>query len=370
MMRITSATVYGIHLPLKEPFIISYHTYNYMSSVILELRTDEGNVGYGEATPDEHVTGETFDSVISAITDYLLPEIIGKDPFQIEAIHETMDQLLIGNPSSKAAIDIACYDLMGKKAGLPVYDLLGGKFHEELEVPKAISILEPDAMAEQAKSAKDEGYASIKLKVGTDVKKDVERIRAVRQAIGPNYPLRVDANQGWKTSSQALYVLRQVEDCEIDWIEQPVVAHDIDALAEVRAKTTIPVMVDEGIHSFKEMREVIAKKAADIINIKLMKCGGLYRGSQLVHIAEMAGMTCQVGSMVESSIASAAGLHLATAKKSIHSHELVGPLMFSMDVSELPFMKNSVSLPDKPGLGIDIDENALRELTVKKIEIR
>lgn len=369
-MRITSATVYGIHLPLIEPFIISYHTYENMPSVILELHTDEGIIGYGEATPDEHVTGETFDGVINALTKFLLPEIIGERPFQIEAIHEKMDKILYGNTSAKAAIDIACYDLMGKKAGVPLYDLLGGRYYEKLEVPKVLSILEPEVMAKQAKIARDEGYSSIKIKVGSDAKKDVARIQAVRSAVGPDYPLRVDANQGWVTSDQAISVIRQIEECGIDWIEQPVIAHDVDALVEVRKKTTTPVMIDEGLHSLKEMREVIGKRAADKINIKLMKCGGLYRGGQLVHIAEMAGITCQVGSMVESSIASAAGLHLATAKKAIQSHELVGPLMFSKDVARLPFTKKSIALSAQPGLGITIDLKQLQELTSKKIEVK
>ncbi|PAQ15519.1 dipeptide epimerase [Bacillaceae bacterium SAOS 7] len=369
-MRITSAKVYGVRLPFAEPFIISYHTYENMPSVILEFQTDEGITGYGEATPDEHVTGESFDSTISALTEFLVPALIGEDPFRIEVIHEKMDKLLLGNPSAKAAVDIACYDLMGKKAGLPVFNLLGGRYHEQLDVPKVLSILEPKEMARQAKEAKDAGYSSIKLKVGNNARKDVERIRTVRLAVGPDFPIRVDANQGWQTASEALAVIRKIEDCEIDWMEQPVVAHDIDALAEVRAKTTIPVMIDEGLHSLKEMREVITKRAADKINIKLMKCCGLYRGSQLVHIAEMAGITCQVGSMVESSIASAAGLHLATAKKAIQSHELVGPLMFSKDVSQLPFTKNSIVLPDKPGLGIEIDKDTLEEITCRKIEIK
>ncbi|MCM3569392.1 mandelate racemase/muconate lactonizing enzyme family protein [Neobacillus mesonae] len=369
-MKITSATVYGIRLPFIEPFIISYHTYKDMPSVILELHTDEGITGYGEATPDEHVTGETFDGVIAVLTEFLIPAVIGEDPFNIEAIHEKMDKLLYENPSAKAAVDIACYDLMGKKAELPVYYLLGGRFHNQLDVPKVLSILEPEVMAQQAKAAKEEGYSSIKLKVGTDAKKDVERIHAVRSAVGPDFPIRVDANQGWQTVSEALSVIRKIEDCGIDWMEQPVVAHDIDALAEVRAKTTIPIMIDEGLHSLKEMREVIAKKAADKINIKLMKCGGLYRGSQLVHIAEMAGITCQVGSMVESSIATAAGLHLTTAKKAIQSHELVGPLMFSKDIAQLPFTKNAIALSDKPGLGIEIDKDALEEITCRKMEIK
>lgn len=368
-MKITSIEVYAVRLPLKEPFIISYTTYDDMPSIIVKVETDTGLIGYGEGTPDEHVTGETWESTFAILNHTIGPAMIGENPFNIEKIHEKMDQLIYGAPTAKAAIDIACYDLMGKASNQPIYNLLGGRYHDTLEVPQVISILPPDVMAEKAKQAVEEGYQLLKLKVGTDKKLDALRIRAVRDAVGPNVPIKVDANQGWQTSAEAMYVLQQVADCNLDWIEQPVVASDIDGLREIKQKTNIPVMIDEGLHGNKEMREVIVKRAADLINIKLMKCGGLYPATHLVHQAELAGLTCQVGSMVESAIASAAGLHLSLAKRAIQSNELVGPLMFSKDVADIRYEVPFVYLTDAPGLGIEVDLDALKALTVEYVKI-
>lgn len=368
-MKITSAKIYHVNLPLTEPFIVSYHYHGSIPSVILELHTDVGIIGYGEGTPDEHVTGETIESVMTSLENYLLPSIKGISPFQIEELHQIMDKKLHGNPSAKAAIDIACYDLMGKYIKQPVYSLLGGKYHPSLEVPVVISILEPEEMASKALQAKNDGFSSIKLKVGTNPNDDIARVKAVREAVGNMYSIKVDVNQGWHTADQALKAIKALEELNIEWLEQPTLADDIDTLAWIRSKTFIPIMADESVHGIKELREIIAKQAADKINIKLMKSSGLYKGAQLVHIAEMAGLTCQIGSMVESSIGSLAGLHLATAKKSIHSHELVGPWMLSNDVCDIQFGNHTIELSDKPGLGIEIDQVRLDELTVTSVVV-
>ncbi len=369
-MRIKSIEVFAIRLPLISPFIVSYHTYHDMPSIIVKIETECGLEGYGEATPDEHVTGETWESTYAVLTKTLAPALLGTNPFQIEKLHDQMNKLVLGVPSAKAAIDIACYDVMGKATGQPVYNLLGGKYHDTLEIPKVISILTPTEMALEAKQAIEEGYKTLKLKVGTDYKLDVERIKAVRNEVGEDIALKVDANQGWITSSNSLYVLDRIRDTQIDWIEQPVKADDLDALREVKQKTSIPVMVDEGIHGTKDLKEVMVKRAADKINIKLMKCGGLYPASQLVHQAEMGGLDCQVGSMVESAIASAAGLHLSIAKKNIHSNELVGPLMFQKDIASLNYDIPFVHLSTEPGLGIRVDKAILKELTSYSLEIK
>ncbi|MFC0561334.1 mandelate racemase/muconate lactonizing enzyme family protein [Halalkalibacter alkalisediminis] len=362
-MEITAVHIYGIHLPLREPFIVSYATYTSMPSIIVKMETDAGLIGYGEAVADEHVTGETWASTYQVLKHTLVPAILGENPFHLEKIHDIMNQTIHGAPAAKAAIDIACYDLIGKALKQPVYQLLGGKFHEEFPVAHVVSILEPEEMAEQAKQAVDQGYKILKLKVGTDKRKDIERIRAVREKVGNEIVIRVDANQGWKTSADTLSVLHKVEDLQMDWIEQPVLADDLDALLEVKQKSMVPVMADEALHNQREMREIIAKRAADKVNIKLMKCGGIYPAMKLVHQAEMAGITCQVGSMVESSIASAAGFHLSFSKKNITSVELTGPLKFTKDVGDLSFDLPFIRLNDLPGLGVEVDEDVLQELT-------
>lgn len=362
-MKITSIALYGLRLPLIRPFIVAYETYEDMPTILVKMETDEGIIGYGEATPDQHVTGETWEGTFSLLLHQLAPAIIGENPFQIERIHEKMAEMVYAAPSAKAALDIACYDIMGKAAGQPVYNLLGGRYHDSLSVPYVVSILEPAAMAEEALEAVKEGYRSIKIKVGTDPYVDVERIRAVRSAIGKAVPLRVDANQGWRNRAVTMWVLEQVKGCDIDWIEQPVIADDLTALAEIRRQSIIPVMVDEGVHGDREMRETIVRQAADKLNIKLMKCGGLYPALKLVAQAEMAGIECQVGSMVESAVATAAGAHLAVAKKTIRSNELVGPLMFSCDVADFPYESLHICLSEAPGLGLQVEEQAVAALT-------
>ena len=367
---IKSITLYAIRLPLHEPFIISYHTYPDMPSVIVKMESDDGYIGYGEAVADEHVTGETWESTYSLLKNTLAPLLIGQNPGEFELIHDRMDKAVYGAPAAKAAIDIACYDLVGKKLGVPVYQLIGGRYHDRFPITHVLSIQDPAVMAEEAVRKVAEGYRSFKMKVGKDIPQDLERIRTVRNAVGEDVAIRVDVNQGWVNSSNTLKALGALEELKIDWLEQPVIADDLDGMVEVRKKARLPLMVDESLKSMKDMREVITKQAADKANIKLMKCGGILPAVKLANQAEMAGIECQIGSMVESSIGSAAGFHVAFSKKIITSVELTGPLKFSMDVGNLHYDVPFIQLNEKSGLGIDVDEEKLSQLTVRSVTVR
>ena len=362
-MKIKEIDIYAIRLPLIEPFIISYHTYDDMPSIIVKLTTEDGLVGYGEAVADEHVTGETWESTYALLKHTLAPLLIGKSPQEFEIIHEMMNKAVYQAPAAKAAIDIACYDLVGKKFGVPVYQLLGGRYHEKFPITHVLSIGDPESMAEEAAKRMKEGYSSFKMKVGTEVMTDVKRIQAVRAKVGEDISIRVDVNQGWKNSANTITAMRQLEQTGLDWLEQPVVADDFNGMVEVKEKTNTPLMMDEGLRGFRDMRELIEKKAAHKVNIKLMKCGGIYPAMKLAHMAEMAGIECQIGSMVESSIGSAAGFHVAFSKKVFTSVELTGPLKFSKDVGNLHYDVPFIKLNEHAGLGIDVDETILKELT-------
>lgn len=363
-VKITEIEIYAIHLPLYEPFVISYASYDSMPSIIVKMTTDTGVVGYGEGVADDHVTGESWESTFAVLKNTLAPKLIGENPKNMEGIHEIMGAAIYGVPTAKAALDIACYDLVGKSLGVPVYDLLGGKYHQEFPITHVLSIGEPEKMANEAAEKVAAGYGSLKMKVGTEVAADVKRIEAVRARVGEDIAIRVDVNQGWKNAANTIQALGKLEHCALDWIEQPVLADDFDGMVEVKAKTSVPVMIDEGLRGIREMREIIAKQAAHKVNIKLMKCGGIYPATKLAHMAEMAGIECQVGSMVESSIASSAGFHVAFSKKVITSVELTGPLKFSKDVGNLHYDVPVIRLNDQPGLGIDIDEKILQALTI------
>ena len=368
-MKITEIDIYAIHLPLHEPFVISYAKYDYMPSIIVKLTTDTGHIGYGEGVADEHVTGESWEGVFNVLKTTLAPHLIGENPINMEKIHDLMDAEIYGAPTAKAAIDMACYDAVGKSLGVPVYDLLGGRYHDEFPITHVLSIAEPAAMAKEAEDRVAQGYKSMKMKVGTQVDADVKRIQAVRERIGEDIAIRVDVNQGWKNSAATLQGLQKLQDCSLDWLEQPVKADDIDGMVEVKSKSSIPMMIDEGLRGVRDMREIIAKRAADKVNIKLMKCGGIYPATKLAHMAEMAGIECQIGSMVESSVGSAAGFHVAFSKKNITSVELTGPLKFSKDIGNLSYDVPFIRLNDKPGLGIEVDDEILKELTVFSVKV-
>lgn len=364
-MKIKQLEIFAIDLPLIEPFIVSYDTYPSMPSIIVKLTTECGLVGWGESVPDDHVTGETLEGTYAVLKHRLAPKLIGQNPMAFEKMHELMDRLVKNAPAAKAAIDIACFDVTGKKLNVPVYQLIGGRYHDKFPITHVLSIGEPEKMATQAAEKVAQGYRSFKMKVGRDVASDVARIQAVRARVGENIAIRVDVNQGWKNSANTLQALSQLQSVGLDWLEQPVVADDIDAMVEIKSKTTVPVMIDEGLCGVRDMREIVAKRAAHKVNIKLMKCGGIYRANQLAAMAEMAGMECQIGSMLESSIGSAAGFHVAFSKKVITSVELTGPLKFSKDIGDLkasyhiPF----IELGTGAGLGVEIDEVMLAELT-------
>ncbi|GMB08129.1 mandelate racemase/muconate lactonizing enzyme family protein [Thermolongibacillus altinsuensis] len=369
-MKITAIHLYAIRLPLHVPFVISYHSYHDIPSVIVKIETDEGIVGYGEGVADEHVTGETWESTFYILKNTIAPLLIGANPMNIEKLHEMMNATIYGAPTAKAAIDIACFDIIGKKLGQPVYQFIGGRYHDEFPITHVLSIAEPEQMAEEAASMVKKGYRSFKIKVGTNVHKDVERIKAVRERVGDDIAIRVDVNQGWKNSATTLVALRSLRPFNIDWVEQPVIADDIDAMAYIKSKTDIPMMIDEGLKGPREMRQIIQKNAADKVNIKLMKCGGIYPAVKLTHQAELAGIECQIGSMVESSVASSAGFHVAFSKKIVTSVELTGPLKFSKDIGNLHYDIPYIRLTEKPGLGVDVNEDILDELTVFQDVVR
>ncbi len=367
-MRIKKVEVFAARLLLKEPFIISYVHLDDMPTIFVRIETDKGIVGWGEAVPDQNVTGETWESTYQIIKHELAPLIINEDPFAIDRIHQKFNHKINGVPSAKAALDIAIYDLMGKITGQPVYQLIGGKAHEELQVPRVISIKDPQEMAEDARSFVAAGFRNIKMKVGTNADTDIERIKAVRNAIGNTIQLRVDANQGWNRI-EALKVIRETTDCHVDWYEQPVKAHDIRALKEIRSVVNNKVMIDEGVHNIYDLVNVIEMRAADMLNIKLMKSGGIYPALALASLAEAADMPCQVGSMVESAIGTMAGAHLAMSKNIIQTNEMVGPLMFIKDVAKVHYNGDVIQFSNKPGLGIEVDEAYVNEITRFSCEI-
>lgn len=355
--------VWAARLPLHEPFVISYATYPDVATIIVRVQTVDGLQGWGEATPDPNVTGETYGGVYETLRRDLLPALLGRDGRDRESILLALDARVEHAPTAKAAIDIALHDLVGRASGLPVWALLGGRSKPYLQISRVVSMKSPAEMAADALRHAEAGFTTIKLKVGEPdrYRLDAERIAAVRAAVGPDMGIKVDVNQGWRTPGVAIAAIRASLEHAPDYYEQPVAQWDIAGLAEVRRQTGAIIMADEACHGPREMLRIAEARAADLVNIKLMKTGGLFRALQVNAIAETAGIRTQVGTMVESSIASAAGLHLALALENVRTVEMGGPNMISRDIGNLGsyYSTNRIDLPETPGLGIEIDEQAL-----------
>lgn len=364
-MMIIRAEVHAVRLPLHQPFVVAYGRFDDMPSILLRVVTDEGIEGWGEAVPDPHVTSETFEGAIASLHHTLLPCLEGLTVFDTAALHLRMNQVLRGNSSIKAAVDIALHDALATALDVPLFKVLGGRAHSDLTQPYVISIKSPEEVADEALTAVSAGYTEIKLKVGCDDGDDIRRIRSLHRAVGSSARLRVDANQGWSRAT-ALHVFSQTADCEVQWYEQPLPADEVEGMAALSRATDARLMIDEGVHTPTDLIRVIRMSAADMVNIKLMKAGGIRPSLALASLAEAAGMPCQIGSMVESAIGTMAGVHVAFAHSAIMSNELVGPEMIAEDIAKLAISSGRVPLPEGPGLGIDIDLDAVDRITIAR----
>lgn len=344
-----------INIPLKKPFKTALREVYELENVVVKIVTDTGNVGYGEAAITPVITGDTLGSIKWAIMEQIKPKLIGMDIENLEEIMKRIDNSLVHNESSKAAVDMAIYDLFGQLHDAPVFKLLGG-FRNKIVTDITVSVNEPEEMARDAKEAVEKGYETIKVKVGKDSKKDLERLKAIRNAIGYSVNIRIDANQGW-TSKEAVKVLRMMEDAglSIELVEQPVKAYDIAGLKYVTDNVEIPVLADESVFSPLDAANIIQNRAADLVNIKLMKAGGIHNALKICNFAETYGVQCMLGCMMESKIGLTAACHLAGAKSIITKFDLDGPNLCAEDpiTGGANYDEYTIMLEDKPGLGFE-----------------
>lgn len=355
-MKITSVAIEPLDLTLQTALTVAYGSYPVLNYALLKISTDDGLLGLGEASPDPEVTGETQSIVIAALRQ-ISGLLVGRHPFDIESILSTCRAIIPNAPAALAAIDMALYDLMGQALGVPLYQLLGGKSRPAIALYPVIPLDEPLVMADMSAKFAQMGADTLKVKLGSSPDLDLLRLREIRGAVGDAVKLRLDINQGWRDASTALSAIRSLEGFHIEWIEQPVAANDLAGLAAVSAATDIPIMADESCHTAADAFKVACLGAADMLNIKLMKCGGLYQAAHMLAVAEAAGLPCILGSMGESSIGSAAGLHFVTAHASIVACELIGPLFITNDPAcgyPVDGQTFQAAPSARPGLGVTL----------------
>jgi o-succinylbenzoate synthase len=354
-MKITRIEFAMLRVPLKTPFKTALRTVTQVEDVIVMVHTDTGHVGYGEAPATAVITGDTHGSIVDAIRHHIAPRLIGREVSDLNRNTRLVQTALEKNTSAKAAVEIALYDLFGQSFDAPLYKVLGGG-DPVITTDITISVDTIDKMVADSIAAVDRGFDSLKIKVGKEILVDIERTKAIHAAVEDRALLRLDANQGW-TAKQAVHAIRALEDAGIrlELVEQPVKAHDLEGLRYVTERVTTPIMADESVFGPAQVIELIRMRAADIINIKLMKTGGLSNAIRIADIASLHGIDCMIGCMLESSISVAAAVHLAVAKAdAITKVDLDGPSLSQFNPVEggVNFNESEITITDAPGLGI------------------
>lgn len=350
--RIVDLEIFRRDFQLCNPSIVAYEAVDVAPNLIVRIDLENGLVGWGNAAPDEHVTGENADEVERTLTEILKPFLIGQDASRIEALWPQLWRLAPNQPTAIAAVDIALYDLLGKTSGLPLCRLLGNA-KDKIETTVTLSIEELQVTLARAKDFMEQGFRALKIKCGLNPDEDIERIRLIRQIVGNQMRLTIDANQGYSVE-ETLRVFAAIEACRIDFAEQPVAADDPDALGEVCRRSPIPVMADESVLSAAD----VLKTPAPLVNLKLMKTGGITGALKANAVAEARGIRAMVGCMDESRISMAAAAHFALAMNNVAYADLDGHIDIVDDVAEAGILIENgvVRIGEGAGLGLVIEE--------------
>jgi len=353
-VTITSVRTHRVSAPFHTPFVTALRRATTAESLLVEIVDSDGRAGIGEAPQVWQVTGASIAGSQACVEEVFAPLLLHQDPDDLVTLCRKVAKAVVGNESAKCAVDVALHDLAARRLGVPLARLLGGA---RLAVPTDVTLSagEPDELAKAATDRIAEGFTVLKLKVGTDAAGDLGRIRAVRRAAGPGVTIRLDANQGW-TPREAVRIINGLADLAIELVEQPVKRHDLDGLAYVTQMTDIPILADESVFTVRELTEVIKRRAADMVNVKLAKCGGLSAARTLLELAREHDMGTCVGSMMETSVGVGAAASLVAAQPTT----LVSDLDAAWWLASSPlkggptYHQGVLTLQDQPGLGVEL----------------
>ena len=351
-MKIVRIEARPVALKMTEPYAIAYETVTGTTNLFLRLETSIGINGYGCAAPDEPVTGETPDLLVEAVKSHVMPLLKGTDPIRRTRLMQDLRAHLKHLPSLMASVNMALLDILGQTCGLPLWKLLGG-FRDRMKTSVTIGILPEQETLERALYWKGQGFRALKLKGGLDVDADIGRLLRVRETVGKSMELRFDANQGF-TVEEALRFVNETRSARLALLEQPTPKGAPELLKRVTRKAFIPVMADESLMTLRDAFRIARRDLADMVNIKLMKVGGIDEALQINAVAKAAGLEGMVGCMDESALAIAAGLHFALASPNVRYADLDGHFDLSDDpAAGAVILRKGILFPTgRPGLGI------------------
>jgi len=348
--------LFKLSIPLIEPFVTSLGTDENAENVIVKITTKEGIVGFGECSPYMPINGESQETCF-IVGQYFAKAIKGKNALDIESCVTLMDKIIYANNSIKSAFDIALYDIAAQHAGVPLYKFIGGENNKTIITDYTVSVGDPKKMAADAVKIKEQGYPAIKVKLGLNGKTDVIRMKGIREAVGNDIPLRIDANQGWEVE-EAIETLKALAPFNIQHCEEPIARWNYLQLPRVNKESPIPIMADECCGDEHDAERLIQLNACEYMNIKLGKSGGIYKALKMARMAEAANINLQVGAMLESRLAMTAFAHYALCSPAIIHFDFDTALMFSEDpvTGGILYEKNGVvKVPETIGLGATID---------------
>jgi L-Ala-D/L-Glu epimerase len=354
MMRITGVEAWLVTMRLSRPYTASYDTIEDTTNVFLRIVTDRRLVGYGCAAPDEHSTGETTNAMLETIRTVVEPILKGADPLRPALLLEMLRPVLEEEPSIRAAVDMALLDIMGKKSDLPLWKLLGG-YRDRMMTSVTIGILSEKETVAQAREWVARGFRILKLKGGINVEADVARVFKIRETAGDGVAIRFDANEGYSLE-QALWFIDQTAAANLELLEQPTHKGLLDMLGQVTRQGSIPVMADESLATLRDAFRLARNDLVDMLNVKLMKVGGIGVAQQINAVAKSARLEVMVGCLDESALGIAAGLHFALADRNVAYADLDGHLDLTGDpAAGAVYIEDGTLFPsEKPGLGFDL----------------
>jgi len=360
---ITQTEICKLRVPLKEPFTTSLGKEEFAENIVVVIRTDKDLVGFGECNPFMPINGESIDTCF-IVGQYFAAALKNKNALDIEGCIQIMNRIIFGNNSIKSAFDMALHDIASQAAGVPLYKFLGGISNRELVTDYTVSLAEKEKMAGDAVKIKEAGYPAIKVKLGDSAKSDIERIKAIRWAVGKEIPLRLDANQGWSVK-EAVEVLNALKKDGIQYCEEPIARWNFMKLRKVRKRSPIPVMADESCCDDHDVERLLELKACDKMNFKLGKSGGLFTAKKMLRLAEKAKMEVQIGAFMESRLGMTAFAHLALSSSAVKYCDFDTPLMHAEDYVSGGITYHAggvIKVPDAAGLGAWVEEDVLKKL--------
>ncbi|MEH7123047.1 enolase C-terminal domain-like protein [Bacillus sp. JJ1773] len=364
LSKIAKVNTYVVEVPLENEWKISLYAAKTRKHAIVEVITEDGIRGYGEASPSPAFMGETAETIKLVNDLYLAPAIIDKQINQLSLIHEQMNAAIYGQSAAKSAIDIAIHDAWGKTLNQPVYALVGGKYREEIPLAYVVGIKDNQSAYDEALQKIEEGFSLIKIKVGNERKRDVELVKLIRKAITDSkkdVKIRLDANQGYSVTD-AIYVIRELETTgELESVEQPVKKSELKGLKKIRETVETPIMIDETVFSAEDALFAIQYGCADIVNLKTCKVGGIHQSKKIAAIAEASGISCAIGSNLELGIGIIASMHVAASTPVISRHNdfICGAYLHTHDITSIAardlVKDGKLQVSDGPGLGIELN---------------